>query len=209
MMRFVHFVALLSWFAGGILLGLIEVIALPSDPGYSTILQLLPLFFLAGGIWFIIREFQSVVGKSNQSSRRVRRVMSVGWVAVFGINAGVASINNMSFQIFHYQLPYYYQGISLAQKLIALAGIFVLGGASILAARHPFEATMTGRLNASSGFWEKPATNIGFTSLLLGVVLGLGLYWPSVVFAGFILLLTGLFLYPIGRLTEKETPTFG
>ena len=46
MTRLPNVIALLSWFAGGILLGLIEVIALPSDPVYSTLLQLLPLLFL-------------------------------------------------------------------------------------------------------------------------------------------------------------------
>src|SRR5437870_3263367 len=98
-MRLVPLIAILSWFLGGILLGLIEVITLPSDPTYSTLLQF------------------------------------------------------------------------------------------------------------SSDFWEKPLINIGFIALLLGLVLGLAQYWSPVVFAGFILLLTGAMLYPIGRITEKfETP---
>jgi hypothetical protein len=36
------------------------------------------------------------------------------------------------------------------------------------------------------------------------MVLGLAQYWPTVVFAGFILLLAGLMLYPVGRLIEKN-----
>jgi hypothetical protein len=37
----------------------------------------------------------------------------------------------------------------------------------------------------------------------MGVVLGLAQYWLIVVFAGFILLLPGIMLYPVGRLTEN------
>ena len=62
MTRLPNVIALLSWFAGGILLGLIEVIALPSDPVYSTLLQLLPLLFLVGGIWFIVSQYQKTTG---------------------------------------------------------------------------------------------------------------------------------------------------
>jgi hypothetical protein len=204
MMRFPHFVALLSWFTGGIILGLIELIPLPSDPVYSTLLQLLPLLLLAGGIWFIVREFQNLGNDSRLTSRRLRRVMIAGWVGVFGVDAGVASINNMSFQIFHLQLPYYYQGVSLAQKVIALTGIFVLGIASVFAKRLP-RRDFNAIIHTPSDFWEKPVTNIGFTSLLLGIVLGLGQYWSSVVFAGFILLLAGLFLLPVGIITERQS----
>ncbi len=204
-MRVDHSVAVLSWFTGGTVLGLIEIITLPSDPNYSTLLQLLPLFLLAAGIWFIVKEFQSLAKSVGVSSRRLRRVMIVGWIAFFGVDAGVASINNMSIQVFHLQLPFYYQGISLAQKLITLAGIFVLGGASILATRSVPEGNARIDSDVASDFWEKPTTNIGFISLLLGIVLGLGQYWSSVVFAGFILLLAGAFLLPLGVLTEKES----
>lgn len=204
-MRFAKVLALSSWFVGGVILGLIEIVTLPSDPNLSTLLQILPLFFLAGGIWFVIEQYRKLSETSTNPSRHLRRVMIVGWIAVFGVDAGVASIDNMSSQIFHMMLPYYYQGVSLAQKITALAGIFVLGEAAILATRTV--DTVPRRAQRVSDFWEKPVTNIGFTSLLLGVVLGLGQYWSSVVFTGFILLLAGAFMYPIGLLTEKDTAT--
>ena len=128
--------------------------------------------------------------------------MAVGWFAVFGADAGVASLNNMATTIFHTQLPYYYNGVSLAQKIIALGGIFVLGIASFFASqRH--QSDFNPVVNASD-FWEKPLTNIGFIALLLGIVLGLAQYWSAIIFAGFILLLAGAMLYPVGRLTEKK-----
>ena len=56
----------------------------------------------------------------------------------------------------------------------------------------------------SSDPWEKPLTNMGFIAVLLGVVLGLAQYWQPIVFAGFVLLLAGILLYPVGKLTEKN-----
>jgi hypothetical protein len=201
-MRLQAALALLSWFAGGILLGLIEVVALPKDPNYSTLLQLLPLLLLIGGIWFVISQYQRLGAWIDQTSHRLRLVMTVGWVAVFGINAGIASINNMANDIFHQSLPYYFQGISLAQKLIALSGVFVLGIASTIVARE--DNTKTKAVQHYTDFWEKPLTNIGFIALLLGVILGLAQYWSVIVFSGFFLLLAGIMLYPVGRLTEKD-----
>lgn len=130
--------------------------------------------------------------------------MDAGWIAVFGINAGLASMNNFSIVIFQLrQLPYYFQGVSLAQKIIALAGIFVLGTASILASREKLHNSAPA-VQARADFWEKPLTNIGFIAILAGVVLGLAQYWPPVVYAGFFMLLAGAMMYLIGKWTERD-----
>jgi hypothetical protein len=92
---------------------------------------------------------------------------------------------------------------SLSQKIIALGGVFVLGATTILTERQHPEPSRVSPRPQPLDFWEKPLTNIGFVTLPLGVVLGLAQYWISLVFAGFILLLAGIMLYPIGRLTEK------
>jgi len=202
--RLVPLIAILSWFLGGILLGLIEVITLPSDPTYSTLLQLLPLVFLLVGAWFIVSQYQMLRVQLDRTSSRLKTVMGVGWVAVFGVDAGVASLNNIATVIFHTQLPYYCQGVSFAQKIIALMGIFTLGTVSGLLLKKNRESPNKLRAQYSSDFWEKPLTNIGFIALLLGLVLGLAQYWSPIVFAGFILLLAGAMLYPIGRITEKK-----
>ena len=204
MTRLPNVIALLSWFAGGILLGLIEVIALPSDPVYSTLLQLLPLLFLVGGIWFIVSQYQKLRALNDRTSSRMKTIMGIGWLAIFGVDAGVASLNNMATEIFNRQLPYYYQGVSLAQKTIALLGIFILGIVSSLSMRRHREAQIKLPAHHPSDPWEKPLTNMGFIALLLGVLLGLAQYWQPVVFAGFVLLLAGLLLYPVGKLTEKN-----
>jgi hypothetical protein len=204
MTQLVSILAVLSWFVGGLLLGLIEIIKLPTNPVYSTLLQLLPLFLLVGGIWFVISQYQRLGRQSNASSGRLRKAMSLGWVAEFGVNAGIASLNNMSNAILHRQLPYYFQGVSIAEKIIALTGIFVLGTASVLAMRQHAETPKASAVQQPTDFWVKPLTNIGFIALLLGVVLGLAQYWSVVVFAGFFLLLAGVMLYPVGRLTEKD-----
>src|SRR5438477_254930 len=203
MTRLPNVIALLSWFAGGMLIGLIEVIALPSDPVYSTLLQLLPLLFLVGGIWFIVSQYQKLRALNDRTSSRIKTIMGIGWLAIFGVDAGVASLNNMATEIFNRQLPYYYQGVSLAQKTIALLGIFILGIVSSLSLRKHQEAQIKLPAHHPSDPWEKPLTNMGFIALLLGVVLGLAQYWQPVVFAGFVLLLAGL-LYPVGKLTEKN-----
>jgi len=189
---------------GGVLLGLIEVIALPSDPVYSTLLQLLPLLFLVGGIWFIVSQYQKLRALNDRTSSRIKTIMGIGWLAIFGVDAGVASLNNMATEIFNRQLPYYYQGVSLAQKTIALLGIFILGIVSSLSLRKHQEAQIKVPAHHPSDPWEKPLTNMGFIALLLGVVLGLAQYWQPIVFAGFVLLLAGLLLYPVGKLTEKN-----
>jgi hypothetical protein len=204
MTRLVSMLAVLSWFVGGLLLALIEIIKLPTNPVYSTLLQLLPLFLLVGGIWFVISQYQRLGRQSDGSSLRLRKTMSLGWVAEFGVNAGIASLNNMSNAIFHKQLPYYFQGVSLAEKIIALTGIFVLGAAAVFAMRQHAEAPRPTVVPQPADFWEKPLTNIGFIALLLGVVLGLAQYWSVVVFAGFLLLLAGVMLYPVGKFTEKD-----
>jgi len=54
---------------------------------------------------------------------------------------------------------------------------------------------------------EKSVTNIGFIALLLGVLLGLDKYCLTIVLAGFVLLLAGILLYPVGKLTEKNFPS--
>ena len=59
MTRLPNVIALLSWFVGGMLLGLIEIMALPSDPFYSTLLQLLPLLFLGVGVWVIVSSIRT------------------------------------------------------------------------------------------------------------------------------------------------------
>jgi len=207
MTRLPNVIALLSWFAGGILLGLIEVIALPSDPVYSTLLQLLPLLFLVGGVWFIVSQYQKLRALNDRTSSRMKTIMGVGWLAIFGVDAGVASLNNMATEIFNRQLPYYYQGVSLAQKIIALLAIFILGIVSSLSMRRHREAQIKLPAHHPSDPWEKPLTNMGFIALLLGVLLGLAQYWQPIVLAGFVLLLAGLLLYPVGKLTEKNFPS--
>ena len=204
MTRLPNVIALLSWFAGGILLGLIEVIALPSDPVYSTLLQLLPLLFLGVGVWVIVSQHQNVRARNDRASKRMKTIMGVGWLAIFGVDAGVASLNNMATEIFHMQLPCYYQGISAAQKIITLIGIFLLGVMSSLSSRKHQESGIALPSRHSLDPWERPLTDIGFIAVLLGVVLGLAQYWPPIVFTGFILLLAGILLYPIGKLTEKN-----
>lgn len=130
--------------------------------------------------------------------------MDAGWIAVFGINAGLASLNNFSIVIFQLkQLPYYFQGVSLAQKIIALAGIFVLGTASVLASREEF-LNSTPVVQRRADFWEKPLTNIGFIAILAGLVLGLAQYWSPIVYAGFFMLLAGAMMYLIGKWTERD-----
>jgi hypothetical protein len=204
MTKLANSLAVLSWFTGGILLGLIEIIPLPSDPNYSTVLQLLPLLFLAGGVWFIFSEYQTIGGRTDRIATGLKIVMTMGWIALFGIDAGVASINNMATQIFHTTLPYYYQGVSLAQKIIALAGVFGLGGASLLAWRRLPTTPHNPQRKDRRDFWEQPVTSLGFVAVSLGVVLGLAQYWYPVVFAGFIMVVAGGMLLLVGTLTEKS-----
>ena len=202
----VSLIGILSWFIGGVLLGLVEIIQLPKDPVYSVLLQLLPLLFLAGGIWVVILQYQRLgMMRRSQSTSSLRKLMDAGWIAVFGINAGLASLNNFSIVIFQLkQLPYYFQGVSLAQKIIALSGIFVLGTTSMLASRQklPNSAPV---VQPRADFWEKPLTNIGFIAILAGIVLGLALYWSPIVYAGFFLLLAGAMMYLIGKWTERDS----
>ena len=207
-MHLIASLAVVSWFIGGILLGLSEIITLPSDPISSTLLQLLPLLFLVGGVSYVLSKFQ-YAASSKTDANRWRRMMTVGWIALFGVDAGVASLNNISTKIFHTSIPYYFQGVNLAQKLVALTGIFVLGLSSIVISRG--ETNSETRNEPYDGFRmgvrEKPITNFGFVALLLGVVLGLAQYWYSIVFGSFILLLAGAMLYPIGKLLEKDVGT--
>lgn len=205
MTKLTNTLALLSWLVGGILLGLVEVISLPKDPNYSTLIQLLPLLFLVAGIWFVFSQYQTIGKRTDRTAARLRLVMTVGWFAFFVIDAGVASINNIATEVFHTQVPYYYQGVSLAQKIIALAGVFVLGGAALLAWHRLTRAPTIVEQTAHADFWERPATNLGFVALILGVVLGLGQYWYGVVFSGFILLVAGALLLLVGTVTEKDS----
>jgi hypothetical protein len=197
--------AIISWFVGCALLGLRELIVLPADPNYSTALQILPLLFLAGGITFVFSNYQATEGRNDRMATRLRIVMTMGWIALFGVDAGIASINNMATQIFHTSLPFYYQGVSLAQKIIALGGVFGLGGASLLAWRRL--PTTQGNPDQPNhrDFWEQPLTSLGFVAVSLGVVLGLAQYWYPVIFAGFILIVAGATLLLVGTLTEKSS----
>ena len=207
-MQLIASLFVVSWFTGGVLLGLIETITLPVDPISSTLLQLLPLLFLIGGIWYIMSKFQ-LVADSKSDSGRLRKVMTFGWIALFGIDAGVASINNMSTQIFNSPIPYYFQGVSLAQKLIALTGIFVLGLSAIVISRRKGDNEPKDHLNENwrVSVLDRPITTVGFITVLVGVVLGLAQYWYALIFGGFVLLLAGAMLYPIGRLMEKDLGT--
>lgn len=202
--REANILAVLSWLVGGALLGLIELITLPKDPNYSTLLQVLPLLFLAGGICFIFSQYQSIGERTDPMATRLRFVMTLGWFAVFGIDAGVASINNIATQIFHTSLPFYYQGVSLAQKIIALGGVFGLGGASLLAWRRLPTTPSSPNQRSPRDFWEQPLTSLGFVAVSLGVVLGLAQYWYPVIFAGFILMVGGAILLLVGTLNEKS-----
>jgi hypothetical protein len=204
MRRLVNALAVLSWFVGGILLGVIEIITLPKDPNYSTLLQILPLLFLAGGIWFVFSQYQTIGGRSDRRAILLRMVMTIGWFAVFGIDAGVASINNIATQVFRTPLPYYYQGVSLAQKIVALTGVFVLGITAFLASRQLPRSPGNLGQPTRRDFWERPITSLGFVATSIGVILGLAQYWYAVVFAGFILLAAGVMLYLVGILTEKS-----
>jgi hypothetical protein len=203
MSKLANSLAVVSWFAGGLLLSVIEIIALPSDPSYSTVLQILPLLFLAGGIWFIFSEYQKTGRRTDRIATRLGLAMTIGWFAFFGVDAGVANIDNISNQVFRVPVPYYYQGISLAQKIIALAGIFLLGGTSILAWRKLPKGPDNLRTSMPRDFWERPVTNLGFVALISGVVLSLAQHWYPVVFAGFILIVAGAMLFLVGALTEK------
>lgn len=203
--RLANTLAVLSWLIGGIILGFIELITLPKDPNYSTLLQLLPLLFLVGGIWFIFSQYQIIGKRTDPMATRLRIVMTIGWFAFFGVDAGVASINNIATEVFHVQLPYYYQGVSLVQKIIALAGVFVLGGAALLAWRRLPGALCGLESTSHSDFSQRPVTSLGFVVLTLGVVLGLAQYWYQVVFAGFILMVGGAMLLVVGALTEKSS----
>jgi hypothetical protein len=104
-------------------------------------------------------QYRKLGMQSNHSSYSIRNAMSLGWIGVFGVNAGIASMNNMSNDILHTQLRYYFQGISLAQKIIALTSIFVLGVTSILASHQPTETPRAPVAQQPADFWEKPLTN--------------------------------------------------
>lgn len=143
-------------------------------------------------------------GRNDRMDKRLRIVMTMGWIALFGVDAGVASINNMSTQIFHAPLPFYYQGVSLAQKIIALAGVFGLGAASLLAWRWLTTTPANHGQPSRGDFWDRPLTSLGFVAVSLGVVLGLAQYWYPVIFAGFILMVAGAILLLVGTLTEKN-----
>lgn len=200
----VSLIGIVSWFTGGVLLGLVEIIPLPKDPLYSVLLQLLPLLFLASGIWVVIVQYQKLGMRRSQSAGTLRKIMDGGWISVFGVNAGLASLNNFSIVIFQLkQFPYYFQGVSLAQKIVALTGIFVLGTTSVLANREKLRNSAP-MVQSRADFWEKPLTNIGFIAILAGLVLGLAQYWSPVVYAGFFVLLAGAMMYLIGRWTEKD-----
>ncbi len=91
----------------------------------------------------------------------------------------------------------------MAQKIVALIGVFVLGVAAFLALeRLPRDPGNLGP-PTHPDFWDRPVTSLGFVAIVLGVVLGLAQYWYAIVFAGFILLVAGVMLYLLGMLTEK------
>ncbi|OLD44584.1 hypothetical protein AUI51_01580 [archaeon 13_1_40CM_2_52_4] len=91
----------------------------------------------------------------------------------------------------------------MAQKIVALIGVFVLGVAAFLALeRLPRDPGNLGP-PTHRDFWDRPVTSLGFVAIVLGVVLGLAQYWYAIVFAGFILLVAGVMLYLLGMLTEK------
>lgn len=205
MNNFADTVAIISWFVGGVFLGAIEIIALPVDPNYSTLLQILPLLFLVGGIGFIFSNYQATMRQNDRMGIRLRIIMTVGWIALFGVDAGVASISNVATQIFHTSLPFYYQGVSLSQKIIALGGVFGLGGASLLAWRRLPTIPSDQDRPSRRDFWEQPLRSLGFVAVSLGVVLGLAQYWYPVIFASFILMVGGAILLLVGTLTEKSS----
>ncbi len=154
----------------------------------------------------VIAEYQKLSEIRDLKAAYLRRLMEAGWFAVLGVNAGIASLNNMVTEIFHRQFPYYYQGVSVGQKATGIAGIFVLGVVSILAMLMHRKFSERLVAHPSLGFWEKPLTNIGFIAVLIGVVAGLAQYWLMIVFAGLILLIAGASLYLVGRLTESSVP---
>ena len=152
----------------------------------------------------MIHQYQRLRTSGDKVSGRLRYVMNAGWIAVFGVNAGIASLNNFARIIFNFQLPYYYQGVSLGVKIIALAGIFALGSASVVAQLRRPENRIASPTRDVEDFSDKPVIALGFIFLLLGVVFGLAQYWPIVVYSGFFLFLAGAMLYLVGRLNENN-----
>ena len=146
----------------------------------------------------MVYEYKRVRATRDEHSNLLRRAMDLGWVAVFGVNVGLASLNNFATVLFHSQLPYYFQGVSTAQKIIALAGIFVVGASSIIAELRLKEKPSQEPADLS----DRPVTGLGFILTLLGLVLGLAQYWNIVVFLGFVLAVAGVLLYLAGKIAE-------
>ena len=76
-MQLIAILTLISWFTGGVLLGLIEIITLPTNPTVSTIFQLLPLPLLLGGIWYVLTKFQLVTHAKGDLGQ-MRKTMTAG-----------------------------------------------------------------------------------------------------------------------------------
>jgi len=151
------------------------------------------------GFLYIFGEFARLSAASDAFSKRVVRMMVIGFIAFFGFGVAIPHSYRIAFDAFNVNLPY---DPSFDYLLIAgdVGGKIIMGLAAVFAREvGPPEVPEPERAQSIRAWLREGLEPIGFSLIIIGFVIGFGV----TAFAAFVLIIAGAIIWPIGYLVRK------
>lgn len=196
--------ALLSYFAASTAESVLRVLS-PRFP-LSTVTLIAELALALAwfpGFLYIFGEFVRLLGGKDPSSKRLVRVLVIGFLAFFACGIAIPNSYNIAFDAFQVTLPY---PMILRYLLDGgdLAGNLAMGvGAVFARGVGPIDILESEPEKAESiRAWVSEAlAPIGFVTLMVGFVIGFGF----LAFAAFLVIIAGAIMLSIGLIVRWST----
>ena len=196
--------ALLSYFAASTAESVLRILNPRYPlPAVTLIAELALALASFPGFLYIFGEFVRLLGGKDKSSRRLVRILVVGFLAFWACGVAIPNSYNIASDAFRVTLPYptilryLLDGGDLAGKLaMGLGAVFARGvGPTDILESEPERA-------ASIREWVSEAlAPIGFVTLMIGFVIGFGF----LAFAAFLVIIPGAILLSIGLIVRWST----
>jgi hypothetical protein len=192
-------VALSSYFGVSIIEPVLSI--LYPNPNFTVNLAanlVLALAWIPGFV-YIFSEFARLSDASDAFSKRVVRMMVIGFIAFFGFGVAIPHSYRIAFDAFNVNLPY---DPSFHYLIIAgnSAGKIIMGLAAVFAREvGPSEVPEPAGAQSVRASLREGLELIGFSLIMIGFVIGFGV----TAFAAFVLIIGGAIIWPIGYIIRK------
>jgi len=192
-------VALSSYFGASIIEPVLSI--LYPNPSFTVNLVANLVLALAWipGFLYIFSEFARLSTASDAFSKRVVRMMVIGFIAFFGFGVAIPHSYRIAFDAFNVNLPY---DRSLHYLLIVgdSGGKIIMGLAAVFAREvRSSEVPEPAGAQSIRAWLREGLEPIGFSLIMIGFIIGFGV----TAFVAFVLIIGGAIIWPIGYMIRK------